>query len=184
MKIMTVLIVGLIGALLAAGVIAARALANPPTPTVHEGEAAIDFTLPDQDGRPVKLSDQRGKWVVLYFYPKDDTPGCTKEACSFRDNLAALQQINARVLGVSVDTVESHKKFSEKFKLTFPILADDRHEVSSRYGVLQSIMGFKVAGRSTVIIDPDGVIRRIFPSVQPTDHALEVHRALKTLQQN
>ncbi|HSG04978.1 MAG TPA: peroxiredoxin, partial [Nitrospiria bacterium] len=103
---------------------------------VKEGDSAPDFTLPDQGGNPVTLSGQRGKWVVLYFYPKDDTPGCTKEACSFRDNILALQQLNTVVLGVSVDSVASHKKFSEKYELNFPILADETHEVCKRYGVL------------------------------------------------
>jgi peroxiredoxin Q/BCP len=158
-----------------------RANANSPEPAVVEGQSAPDFTLPDQEGKPVTLSEQRGKWVVLYFYPKDDTPGCTKEACSFRDNLAAIQQLDARIFGVSVDSVESHKKFSEKFKLNFPILADDRYQVTAKYGVLTSFMGVKVARRSTVIIDPQGVIRKIFPSVKPEDHALEIHRALVAL---
>jgi peroxiredoxin Q/BCP len=149
---------------------------------VKEGAPAPDFTLKDQAGNPITLSSLRGKWVVLYFYPKDDTPGCTKEACSFRDNLVALQQLNAAVLGVSVDSVTSHKEFSDKFELNFPLLADDRYDVCRLYGTLTSYMGIKVASRSTVIIDPQGVIRKLFPSVQPTDHALEVHRALKILQ--
>jgi peroxiredoxin Q/BCP len=158
-----------------------RADAESPALAVEEGQPAPDFTLPDQDGQPVTLSEQRGKWVVLYFYPKDDTPGCTKEACSFRDNLTAIQRLDARILGISVDSVDSHKKFAEKFKLNFPILADDRQEVTARFGVLTSYMGMKVARRSTVIIDPQGVIRKIFPSVQPEDHALEIHRALVEL---
>jgi peroxiredoxin Q/BCP len=159
-----------------------RANANPPEAAVAEGQSAPDFTLQNQDGKPVTLSEQRGKWVVLYFYPKDDTPGCTKEACSFRDNLTAIQQLDARILGVSVDSVESHKKFAEKFKLNFPILADDRYQVTATYGVLTSFIGVKVARRSTMIIDPQGIIRKIFPSVKPEDHALEVHRALVELQ--
>jgi peroxiredoxin Q/BCP len=158
-----------------------RAAAESPELTVKEGQPAPDFTLPDQDGKPVTLSEQRGKWVVLYFYPKDDTPGCTKEACSFRDNLTAIQQLDARILGISVDSVASHKKFAEKFKLNFPILADDRQQITARYGVLTSYMGMKVARRSTVVIDPQGVIRKIFPSVKPEDHALEIHRALVEL---
>lgn len=158
-----------------------RANANPPETAVAEGQPAPDFTLRDQEGKPVTLSEQRGKWVVLYFYPKDDTPGCTKEACSFRDNLTAIQQLGARILGVSVDSVESHKKFAEKFKLNFPILADDRQEVTAKYGVLTSFMGMKLARRSTVIIDPLGIVRKIFPSVKPEDHALEIHRALVEL---
>jgi peroxiredoxin Q/BCP len=158
-----------------------RAAAQSPGLAVEEGKPAPDFTLPDQDGKPVTLSEQRGKWVVLYFYPKDDTPGCTKEACSFRDNLTAIQQLDARILGISVDTVESHKKFAEKFNLNFPILADEGQQVTGKYGVLTSYMGMKVARRSTVVIDPQGVIRKIFPSVKPEDHALEIHRALVEL---
>lgn len=159
-----------------------RAVANAAELSVREGNPAPDFTLPDQEGRPITLSEQRGKWVVLYFYPKDDTPGCTKEACSFRDNLLAIQQLDAVVLGVSVDSVASHKKFADKFNLNFPILADDRHRVTSEYGVLTSFMGMKVARRSTLIIDPEGIVRKVFPSVKPEDHAPEIHRALLEIQ--
>jgi len=159
-----------------------RAFAGPAKFTVKEGQLAPDFTLQDQHGTSVTLSSLRGQWVVLYFYPKDDTPGCTKEACSFRDNLVALQQLRAAVLGVSVDTVDSHKAFADKFKLTFPILADNTHEVCQLYGALTSYMGVTVASRSTVLIDPQGIIRKLFPDVQPTDHALEIHKALKSLQ--
>ena len=158
-----------------------RAVALSPDLAVKVGETAPDFTLPDQQGRPLTLSGQRGKWVVLYFYPKDDTPGCTKEACSFRDNIMAIQQLNAVVLGVSVDSVASHKKFSDKYNLNFPLLADDEYKVCSRYGVLTRFMGMKVAQRSTVIIDPEGVVRKIFPSVKPKDHALQIHKALEEL---
>jgi len=146
--------------------------------SVTEGQPAPDFSLRDQEGNLVVLSGHRGKWVVLYFYPKDDTPGCTKEACSFRDNIVAIQQINAVVLGVSVDSVKSHKAFSEKFNLNFPILADSDHKVCKLYGTLTQFRGEMISRRSTVIIDPEGVIRKVFPSVQPTDHALEIHRAL------
>jgi peroxiredoxin Q/BCP len=150
---------------------------------VKEGQRAPDFELMDQDGKKVRLSDYTAKnWVVLYFYPKDDTPGCTKEACSFRDNLNQLQSLNAAVLGVSVDDVRSHKKFSEKFTLNFPILSDTGHQVCKRYGTLTSFMGIKLAHRSTFIIDPDGIVRKVFPNVQPKDHAVEVAQALKELQ--
>lgn len=159
-----------------------RAFAGPAKFTIEAGQPAPDFTLADQAGNAVTLSGFRGRWVVLYFYPKDDTPGCTKEACSFRDNLVALQQLNAAVLGVSVDDVESHRDFAEKFKLNFPLLADPDHQVCRLYGTLTSYLGFKVASRSTVIIDPDGIVRRLFPDVKPTDHALEIHRALAQLQ--
>ncbi|MFQ5596741.1 MAG: peroxiredoxin [Nitrospiria bacterium] len=151
---------------------------------VNEGDPAPDFTLQDQHGQSVRLASFRGSWVVLYFYPKDDTPGCTKEACSFRDNLVGIQQLNAKVLGVSVDSVASHKKFSEKHRLNFQILSDDRHVVTKRYGTLIRFMGMDIARRSTVIIDPDGIIRKLFPSVEPEDHALEIHRTLLSLKQN
>ena len=179
MKIMIGIVAGLV---VLVGLLAVRALAGSSELAVSEGQPAPDFTLPDQSGRPVTLADQRGRWVVLYFYPKDDTPGCTKEACSFRDNLAALEHLGATVLGVSIDSVASHKEFADKFHLTFPILADADTAVCQKYGVLTHLMGIKLARRSTVIIDPQGVIRKLFPSVQPTDHALEIQRALKDLQ--
>lgn len=151
--------------------------------TVQEGELAPDFTLPNQNGLPVRLSSLQGSWVVLYFYPKDDSPGCTKEACSFRDNIVGIQQLNATVLGVSVDSVSSHKKFADKHNLNFQILADDRHVVSKQYGLLTRFMGMTIARRSTVIIDPKGTIRKLFPSVKPEDHALEIHKTLISLKQ-
>ena len=182
MKTLTqvVLFVGLFAALIVV-IGAYRAFAKSAELAVQEGKPAPDFTLPDQEGNPVTLSEQLGKWVVLYFYPKDDTPGCTKEACSFRDNITAIRQLDATVLGVSVDSVASHKKFSDKFELNFPILADDQHKVTTEYGVLTSFLGMKVARRSTVIIDPEGIIKKIFPSVKPADHALEIHQALLDL---
>jgi peroxiredoxin Q/BCP len=180
MKTAVILLGVLVVIVLAIG--AYRAFAGPAQFTVKEGQPAPDFTLPDQDGKPVTLSSLRGQWVVLYFYPKDDTPGCTKEACSFRDNLVALRQLRATVLGVSVDSVDSHKAFADKFKLTFPLLADNKYAVCQLYGTLASYMGVTVASRSTVLIDPQGVIRKLFPDVQPTDHALQIHQALKALQ--
>ncbi len=151
--------------------------------TVQEGEFAPDFTLHDQNNEALQLSSLRGKWVVLYFYPKDDTPGCTKEACSFRDNITAIQRLKAKVLGVSVDSVKSHKKFSDKHKLNFQILADDKHLVTKQYGTLTRFRGMLIARRSTVIIDPEGIIRKLFPSVKPKNHALEIHKTLIALKQ-
>ncbi len=164
------------------GLGAGRALFAETVFAVQEGQSAPDFTLPDQEGKPVTLSALKGKWVILYFYPKDDTPGCTKEACSFRDNIVAIQHLNATVLGVSVDSVASHKKFSDKHNLNFQILSDDQFKVSRQYGTLTRFMGMPIAGRSTAIIDPKGTIRKLFPSVEPTDHAKEIHRTLKALQ--
>ncbi len=164
------------------GITETRSVFAEPVFAVREGEPAPDFTLPDQEGKPVTLSALRGKWVVLYFYPKDDTPGCTKEACSFRDNIVAIQHLNATVLGVSVDSVASHKKFSDKHNLNFQILADDQFNVTRQYGTLTRFMGMTIARRSTVLIDPKGNIRKLFPSVEPEDHAREIHQVLKTLQ--
>lgn len=177
-RLMIVLILSAAGI---AGIGGARALAETVF-AVQEGQSAPDFTLPDQEGKPVTLSSLQGRWVVLYFYPKDDTPGCTKEACSFRDNIVAIQRLNATVLGVSVDSVASHKKFSDKHNLNFQILSDDQFKVTRQYGTLTRFMGMPIAGRSTAIIDPKGTIRKLFPSVEPTDHAREIHQTLKALQ--
>lgn len=152
--------------------------------SLKEGDPAPSFSLPDQSGRRVALADYLGKgWVVLYFYPKDDTPGCTKEACDFRDHLKPLERIDATVLGVSVDSVESHKAFAEKYRLAFPLLADPERTVTRAYGALRSFLGFPLARRMTFLIDPAGTIRKIFPSVTPAGHAREVEKALQTLKQ-
>lgn len=139
---------------------------------------APDFTLKDQDGQPVSLRDLRGKWVVLYFYPKDDTPGCTKEACSFRDNHSALQERGAIVLGVSGDTEASHRKFADKYELPFPLLVDADHEVARAYGAwgTKSMYGRSYEGviRSTFVIGPDGRIAKVWPKVKPAEHGQEV----------
>jgi peroxiredoxin Q/BCP len=149
---------------------------------VRVGQTAPDFSLNDQNGMPVTLSDYRGRQtVVLYFYPKDSTPGCTKEACSFRDDLSRFQSLNARVLGVSVDGQDSHRAFAEKYKLTFPILSDEEYRVSRAYGVLSEFVGFRFAKRTTFVIGHDGVIRRIFTDVDPKDHATELLQFLKSL---
>lgn len=148
---------------------------------VRVGQTAPDFTLNDQNGMPVTLSEfTDNQTVVLYFYPKDDTPGCTKQACSFRDDLVRFQALNARVLGVSVDGLDAHRAFAEKYKLTFPILSDEDHRVSRAYGVLSGFAGFTYAKRTTFVIDPNRVIRRIFTDVDPKHHAAELLRYLKT----
>ncbi len=146
---------------------------------IAEGSAAPDFALPSDDGRMVKLSDFRGKQpVVLYFYPKDESPGCTKEACSFRDNLAEFKKAGIEVLGVSVDSAEAHRKFREKEKLNFTLLSDEDKEVTRRYGVLGSS---GVASRVTFIIDKSGAVRKIYRDVSPADHAAEVLAFARTL---
>ncbi|MCL6643478.1 MAG: thioredoxin-dependent thiol peroxidase [Dehalococcoidia bacterium] len=142
------------------------------------GTPAPPFTLPDQDGKLVSLADFKGKWVVLYFYPKDDTPGCTKEACSFRDSHAALQAKGAVVLGVSGDSSTSHRKFADKYGLPFPLLADTDHAVARAYGAwgTKKMYGKEYEGliRSTVVIDPEGKVAKTWPKVKPDAHGAEV----------
>jgi peroxiredoxin Q/BCP len=143
-----------------------------------EGMKAPDFSLPSTEGKSLNLKDFRGQQVVLYFYPKDDTPGCTKEACSFRDSLARLKSKGAVVLGVSLDDIPSHDKFREKYNLSFPLLSDQKAEVSSRYGVYKqkNLYGNKFWGieRSTFIIDKDGTIKKIFRKVRVDGHVDEI----------
>lgn len=146
------------------------------------GDKAPDFALVDDAGQSVKLSDYKGKKIVLYFYPKDDTPGCTKQACNFRDGISALKKKGAVVLGVSADSVASHKKFKEKFELNFPLLADTEKKIVEDYGVWKekSMYGKKYMGieRTTFIIDKDGRISHIFPKVKVDAHYNEVLEAL------
>lgn len=146
------------------------------------GKPAPDFTLMDQTGQPVSLHDFKGKWVVLYFYPKDDTPGCTKEACSFRDNIRSLIAQNAVVLGVSVDDQQSHQDFEKKYELPFKLLSDPKGEVAKQYGSLLNLFLFKIAKRHSFIIDPNGNLAKIYRSVSPDDHVTEILRDLKQLQ--
>jgi peroxiredoxin Q/BCP len=142
------------------------------------GDPAPDFTLPDQAGQPVALADLRGQRVVLYFYPKDDTPGCTIEACEFRDAESALQQAGALVWGVSPDDQSSKAAFRDKFSLNFPILSDLDHHVAEAYGVWgeKQMMGksFMSTHRVTFLVNPEGRIARVWESVTPTGHAAEV----------
>ena len=146
------------------------------------GAAAPDFSAASNGGGKVSLADFRGRNVILYFYPRDDTPGCTKEACAFRDHFAEFKQRGAIVLGVSTDPVKSHDKFAEKFKLPFLLLADEDHRIVTAYGVWgeKSFMGRKYLGthRVTFLIAPDGRIKKIWPQVKPEEHAAEVLAAL------
>ncbi len=150
---------------------------------ITTGSKAPAFALPADDGSTVSLSSLKGRPVVLYFYPKDDTSGCTVEACEFRDNWKAVQATGATVLGVSPDPVASHVKFKHKFKLPFPLLADVDHKVAEAYGVWgeKSMYGRKYFGilRSTFIIDGQGQVTRVFPKVKPKGHAAEVLAALR-----
>ncbi len=143
------------------------------------GMNAPDFVLVDQNNIERSLSDFKGEWVVLYFYPKDDTPGCTTEACSFRDNMEIISKLNANILGVSVDSQESHKEFSEKYSLPFPILADVNGKVAKKYDSYGSFVGFKYASRHTFIINPSGKIHKVYKKVNPSKHASEVIEELK-----
>jgi peroxiredoxin Q/BCP len=146
---------------------------------VKAGERAPDFTLPDAEGKPVRLADFSGRPVVLYFYPKDDTPGCTKEACTFRDQYEDFQDAGAAVLGVSSDSSESHRKFAAKHRLPFTLLADQGGKVRKAYGV-PSTLGL-LPGRVTFVIDADGVVRHVFDS--QLDAARHVREALGALRE-
>jgi len=149
--------------------------------TPEVGKPAPEFELPDQDGQLHSLEDYRDQWVVLYFYPKDDTPGCTTEACEFRDNILAFRELNAQNLGVSLDDIESHKKFSENHGLPFPLLADPDGTTASAYGVKTRMMGWTLAKRQTFLIDPQGNVARHYNKVQPGEHSAEVIADLRKL---
>ena len=148
---------------------------------IKEGDAAPDFEARDAEGDNVRLSDLRGQKVVLYFYPKDDTPGCTKEACSFRDSFAEFGRRGIKVLGVSLDDERSHRKFADKYKLPFTLLADTDHAVAEAYGVYgeKQFMGKKYMGvsRKTFLIDEQGKIKKVFDKVNVEEHADEVLKA-------
>ncbi|MBI4091190.1 thioredoxin-dependent thiol peroxidase [candidate division WWE3 bacterium] len=143
---------------------------------------AHDFSLPDQNGKIHKLSDYKGRWVVLYFYPKDDTPGCTKEACSFRDSWDILKKMGVIVLGISKDSAKSHSNFSKKFNLSFPILSDETHKIIETYGAWgeKIFMGKTSIGtlRKTFIISPEMAIMKVYEKVKPDGHAEEVIKDL------
>ncbi len=169
---------------LAAG-IAAAILAFAPIGVANDravvGQIAPEFELPDQDGQLHSLEDYRDQWVVLYFYPKDETPGCTTEACEFRDNIFAFRELNAQILGVSLDDVESHKAFAENHGLPFPLLADVDGMTSSDYGVKTRMFGMTVAKRQTFVIGPDGTIAKHYEKVNPSEHSKQVLADLKAL---
>lgn len=147
----------------------------------HSGQIAPAFDLPDQNGMMHKLSDYRGKWLVLYFYPKDDTPVCTKEACAFRDGFAKLGSAGANIVGISLDDTASHAKFAAKNHLPFSILSDPSGKVANEYGVLMNILFFKLARRYTFLIDPQGHVVKVYDKVQVYAHVDEVLSDLKRL---
>lgn len=145
------------------------------------GQPAPEFELPDQTGQLHSLEDYRDRWVVLYFYPKDGTPGCTTEACEFRDNIFAFKAINAQILGVSMDDVASHQKFAENHSLPFPLLADTRGQAADAYGVKTRMLGIRVAKRQTFLISPDGTLAKHYEKVDPDTHSEQVLADLKEL---
>ena len=167
-------------AIVALSIVVFAGTAVAATPAV--GEPAPAFKLQDQDGKWHSLADYKGKWVAIYFYPKDDTPGCTTQACSFRDNIFAFNKEGAVILGISVDDVESHKKFAEKHGLPFTLLADADKAVSKSYGVLKTYMGvMEMARRDTFIVDPQGRIAKHYESVDPEGHSKVVLDDIKAL---
>lgn len=153
---------------------------------INIGDNAYNFCLPDKDDKKVCLDQFRGKWLVLYFYPKDNTPGCTKEACDFSLNITDFNNLNAVIIGVSPDSPESHKKFSKKYSLTVTLLSDPAHEVIEKYGAWgqKKFMGKEFTGviRSTFIIDPEGKLRAKWEKVEVKKHIEEVRQKLKELQ--
>ncbi len=160
----------------------------PPMSSMPEpGTPAPDFTARTGDGETVSLADHRGRWVLLYFYPKDDTPGCTKQACNLRDNFGALGEAGVTVLGVSGDDEASHERFASKYSLPFPLLADTDHEIHDAYGVRgeKNFYGKKLFGtkRTSFLIDPDGIVRHVFKRPKTGEHAEEVLAKLTALAQ-
>jgi len=153
---------------------------------LKEGQKAPDFTLPDQDGNTHSLSDYKGKWLVLYFYPRDLTPGCTTEACNFQEALPDLKKLNTEVVGVSNDPVKSHRKFADKHDLQFTLLSSDENDMTKNYGAWQekSMYGKTYWGvaRITYIIDPEGKVAKAYSRVKPKEHHTEVEKDLKALQ--
>lgn len=171
------ILIGVLGAL--AAVLASQMMRVGEVP--KQGRPAPDFNLPDQNGKIHALQDYAGKWLVLYFYPRNDTPGCTKEACSFRDDLHQITELGAHVVGVSVDDTASHAKFAKKYNLSFPLLADKTAAVAARYGVLMDMVVFKVARRYTFLIDPQGNINKVYDKVETSRHSGEIIADLKRL---
>jgi peroxiredoxin Q/BCP len=165
-------------AMMAASVLAMKANAADATAMPAAGQVAPTFTLPSQDGSPISLTQYKGKWVVLYFYPRDMTPGCTIEAHKFQDSLSQFEAKNAVILGVSVDSSDSHKQFCAKDGLTFHLLSDTSHSVVNAYGSLGSFGDVVIANRNTFLIDPQGNIKQVWVKVNPADSASEVLAAI------
>ena len=172
----------LIGGVVLLGVVIVMSMMVFAGPTPAVGSVAPDFTLNSQEGKPVSLTDYRGSWVVLYFYPKDFTSGCTVEAHNFQRDQAQYQKKGSIVLGVSVDSADSHKQFCTKEGLNFKLLADTDHKTSIAYGSLTNMGLVKFAARHTFLINPEGKIARVFTTVDPNKHSEEVLAALAELQ--
>jgi thioredoxin-dependent peroxiredoxin len=172
--------VTIFGLLLGVTLLAAAVAWAGEVPSV--GATAPDFTLPSQEGKQVSLHDFKGKWVVLYFYPKDMTPGCTIEAHNFQRDQALYDKLNAAVVGVSVDSVDSHVQFCTKENLTFKLLANPGHEVVDKYGSLRQMGVMTVAARNTFLVDPKGTIRKVYTGVDPNPHSMQVLADLTQLQ--
>ena len=151
---------------------------------LNEGDLAPNFNLQDQNGEWHSLEDYKGQYVVLFFYPKDGTPGCTTEACSFRDNIFEFNSLDAQILGVSLDDVDSHQEFSEKYSLPYPILADVNKNCADDYGVLGKFMMMTIAKRQSFIIGPQGRILKRYNKVDPDTHTSEVIEDLKNFREN
>jgi peroxiredoxin Q/BCP len=148
---------------------------------ITTGDAAPEFELRDQDGLLHSLEDYRDKWVAVYFYPKDDTPGCTTEACEFRDNIFAFKKLDCQILGISLDDEVSHKAFADKYSLPFPLLADTDGTTSDAYGVKAKMFGMTVAKRQTFLIDPNGHVAKHYTEVDPDTHSQQVLADLEEL---
>ena len=155
-------------------------IAQADTPKI--GQPAPNFKLPDQNGKTLTLNNFRGKWLALYFYPKDDTPGCTEQACKFRDDLHKLKALGANVVGISVDNTTSHAKFAREYNLPFPLLTDNNGETAAQYDSLLNLVIVKFAKRNTFLIDPDGKIAKIYLSASTSRNSVEEIEDLKKLQ--
>jgi peroxiredoxin Q/BCP len=176
--------VGVAVVLIVGGIALQRGFAADNAPMPQEGQAAPTFTLPNQEGTPVDLASYKGKWVVLYFYPKDMTTGCTIEAHNFQRDLDKYKALNAVILGVSVDTVDSHKQFCTKDSLTFTLLADPDKKVVQEYGSLGNFGPMVIAMRNTFLIGPDGKIVKVWTKVDPNVHSDAVLAALAGLEKS
>lgn len=170
--------------LLTLAALGALCMVRPAVAELTPGKPAPDFELPDADGKLHRLSDLRGRWVIVYFYPKNDTPGCTTEACNLRDRHHELVRLGATLIGISVDSPASHADFARKYKLPFTLLADEKGDVARAYGSLLNLIVFKMARRNTFLVAPDGTLQRAWTGVDPKTHADELVQTLRSLQGN